>query len=232
MTLIVFIVHLFSWFFISRNGIKKSETGKIFISKLDENTITFLKWRAISNVRTDLKKMSTLFGVISIGGIIINGILTYFKIEPGIYFLSSILLSLLFWISLKWGTNKRKETLDWFKYLGLIIISPWLFYLLDSMSEPNSPKLLIHFGTILNPIGIDLTSNIQIAISLTIILSIGMLFITLFWFIQNVIILYFFTIMLWITNRISNSLLKVKEEKITFLSYILMPITMIILYAA
>ncbi len=231
MNLIAFLLQLLCWFFIAKKGIRQTEEGKEFINKLDSKTIDFLRWRSISDISLDLKKLGNFFGVIAISGIILNAILMSFKIEPGLFFLITILISLLCWMSLKWGTNKRKETLHWFKYLGLVVFSPWLFYTTDLLNNTTDKKILPIFGEILKSFyGFTISSSLDIAIVLTIISLVGMTLVTLFWFIQNTLILYTFILALWILNKTSKLLLKINEDKIIFLAYLLMPVCMIVMY--
>ncbi len=231
-SLIGFIINLFCAFSFSVQGIKKSKKGKIFIEGLESQTFDFLRWRSISKISADLKKLSKVFGIASILGMVLVGLSGLFNVQPGIYFTITVLLSLMCWVSLNWGTNKRKETLEWFKYLGLLLIGPWLFYLFDLIGRDASSKILPIFGDLLNTLfGFTFSSNLNIAIALTIILFCCILVLTFFWFLQNIIVLYVFVIMLWGINYISTLLLKLKGgDKISIIVSILYPIGVILTF--
>ena len=231
MNTLVFIINLVCWFLISKEGIKKTESGKLFIESIDTNTINLLKWRANSGVISDLKRLSRIFGLIILFGFGITIILALFHISPGFYFALTMLISLFIWTALMWGTNPKKETLDSFKYLGLFMIAPWFLYALDLITNDSTQSILQIFNQqIYYSFGFILKSEIEVTIFLTVILFLGMTIVMLYGFLQNSIIILLFVSILWLTIRISRFFLRVKDSTITNIAYILTPVTMLIMY--
>jgi len=231
MITLVFIINLICWFVISKEGMKKTKSGEIFINNIDLNTINLLRWRANSEVMSDLKKLSFFFKMITLLGLGLTLVFSLVKVQPGFYFCISILLSLLFWIALMWGTNPKKETIEWFKYLGIILLMPGFFYVLDIISnDPAHSILKVLTQKNFYSFGFELNSELEMGILLTFYLSIVLLLMTTCWFFINTIIISLFMSLMWLTIKSSNILLNIKESTITNIAYILMPISMIILF--
>ncbi|WP_372644887.1 hypothetical protein [Ancylomarina sp.] len=231
MSALAFIIHMICWFLISKNGINKTESGKLFIDTIDTSFFNLLKWRASSAVVSDLKRLSHVFKVITILGFITTIILALFDVNPGFYFALTIIISTLIWVALMWGTNTRKEALDWIKKMGLILIAPWLFYAIDLINiDPALNILNIFKEQFFLPLGISLNNGIEIAAILTVILLIGLTAVTVYWFLQNSVIILLFVSILWVTIKISKVFLNIKESVIMNIAYILTPITMMIMF--
>jgi len=231
MLMLVFIVNLICWFIISKKDIKKTKSGELFIDNIDSNTLNLLKWRANSDVMSDLKKLSLFFKMITLLGLGLTLAFAFFKVQAGFYFCISILISLLFWIALMWGTNPKKETIEWFKYLGILLLMPWLFYVLDIINN-NPAQSILHVLTYKNfySFGFGLKSELEMATALTILLSIILLIMTICWFIINAIIISIFMSLMWLTIKASSILLNIEESTITNIAYVLSPIAMTILF--
>lgn len=231
MATFIFIIQLWSWFIISRDEIKKTVDGQRFLNSIETPASKFLHWRQITPIFEDLKRLSRLFGIISAVLFAVIFISRIINIQPNILILVSFLIAFLIWTSLLWGTNKRKETLRWFKQLGIIISAPSIFYVFDLLTEQKDGGLLLMLKFSLNnAFGVTNLSDLQVVVLTTVILAIGLIIATTFWFVLNFVVVYGFTSVIWIINRLSVQYLKVQPDRLKFIAYILTPITMILLF--
>jgi hypothetical protein len=75
---VAFIVHLICWFFVSKEGIGKTESGKAFVKAIDTNAVDIFKWRANSAIASDLKRLANFFKIITLSGLGTTFILAFF----------------------------------------------------------------------------------------------------------------------------------------------------------
>lgn len=212
MSVLFALINVFCTFYLAQDQISKTESGKRFIEVLRTGTVTFFQWRANSEIREDLKRLSKFFGLITIVGIVLFLLIHNVGIQIYPIFVIVLLFSALLWISLSWGTNTKKEILDWIRTSMWIVLSPWIAFLCDSTKLVDNMLILPQFGEILSVWGVNVSGSMQIAFALFVLLVIVYSLMTVFWLLMNTIIVGLFISILWISVRLSRIVIYTKTD--------------------
>lgn len=136
-------------------AIRKTSEGAATLQTLSRAGFFFLRWRAFADYKQELLGLQRIFAIAAIIFTIMVFVLgkavisTPFAILP--------VLFIFLWITMKFGTDFRKSVREQLSTSAILIIGPWVIYLLDYFTDFKFNQIrelarpFAHFGVLQLP---------------------------------------------------------------------------------
>lgn len=213
MDVLIFFLYLISLVIMADSKLKEFPSGKKFLESIENGTVSVLRWRADSDVASDLSKLKKILLITAVIMFVLSYIMMINDYQPNIFFAFIFIINSLMYFSLQWFLDIKKETLKMVGFLVVIVISPWVLHLLGE-SQGITPSFARIFRGRFGPMLSDNLTEYQLLTELSIILFLGgsiVVGIWIFMFAVPSILLFWF---IQILNKASFHLSVLSREKV------------------
>lgn len=203
LSIIAYVLSTLGLMYVSNKALKGTPVGKIIFSNTELAFMKVIFWRVDSTFKSDMKGARNLFKWITIIGAILILLASNYISSSLMYYISFItLLSFTFLGALSWGMSPFKETVDFIKPILLLALVPLGYYII-TLGNPDNANLFFSYKNNLQYLGLDKSSNFEIALYTTAIILIVSLTMCLIWLFLNSVIMTIFLTLSWSTAKLS-----------------------------
>ena len=206
---LLLILQMFSGLVAGESSIRKYPEGAQALNKLSKSGLFFLRWRAYSCYKKDLKHLRNIFGIclLIFGGLLIllepTKEPSLFNAIPGMF--------LILWLTMQFGTDFKKSVGEQLYFAGLLIIAPWLMLGADYLTDFQFNQLRF-MASPFKVFGLLELGTYQIAFVLSILGGAIGLFMALFTIVFFSMVPLFFLFLITLLSIFSRRALKVPPK--------------------